>query len=46
MTKETFYLTIVLGPKKETNLVLSDEKQNLIESISIKNGKIEVRDLQ
>jgi len=41
--KETMYLTIVLNPKNETQLVLSDESQKIIETVSIKNGKIEVR---
>lgn len=41
--KEIMYLTVVLSPKNETQLVLSDEKQEILETVSIKNGKIEVR---
>lgn len=41
--KETMYLTVVLGPKKETDLVLSDENQEIVEIVSVKNGKVEIR---
>ena len=41
---ETLYLTIMLTPKKGTYLVLSDEDQNILETVSVKNGKIEVRE--
>ena len=41
---ETFYLSMALYPNKDSYLVLSDDKKNTVETISVKKGKIEIRE--